>query len=71
MDDKSEVNNRSTQENTSLLPPLASILSEKAERNTEGRRAVMGGNGSLYGENGVVGGWIPIQFYEEFRAEDG
>ncbi len=71
MDDKSEVNNRSTQENTSLLPPLASILSEKVERNTEGRRAVMGGNGSLYGGNGVVGGWIPIQFYEEFGAEDG
>ena len=64
MDDKSEVNNRSTQENTSLLTPLASILSEKAERNTEGRRAVMGGNG-------VLGGWIPIQFYEEFGAEDG
>ena len=42
MDDNFEVNNHSTQENTPLLPPLASILSEKAERNTEGRRAVMG-----------------------------
>ena len=54
-----EVNNHSTQENMPLLPPLVSILSEKVERNTEGRGAGVGDVESFVRRN-RISGWVML-----------